>query len=100
MPDVCWSFAGVRFDDRLQFETELRQYQEDIRGIKEWDPREVVVRAPQIRVKYECWDQDEEIEPIVTLAAEDGKAFTSGELLFSLHNAVVTQLSEIDHHFF
>jgi hypothetical protein len=39
MPDVCWSFAGVRFDERLQFETELRQYQEDIRGIKEWDPR-------------------------------------------------------------
>jgi hypothetical protein len=36
----------------------------------------------------------------MTLTAEDGKAFTSGELMFSLHNAVVEQLSKVDHHFF
>jgi hypothetical protein len=47
-----------------------------------------------------CWDGDEQIEPMVALTAENGVAFSVGDLLFQLHNAVVEQLESIDHHFF
>jgi len=47
-----------------------------------------------------CWQGDEQIEPVVEFSSDDGKAFTAGELLFKIHNAVVDQLREINHHFF
>ena len=100
LEDVCWSFSGAKFADRSTFESELVEYQKDIREIDAWDPSELVILAPKIRVQYMCWEGDDQIEPIITLTAENGIAFSAGELMFVLHNAVVEQLNEIDHHFF
>ncbi|NHZ81965.1 hypothetical protein F2P44_22195 [Massilia sp. CCM 8695] len=100
MRDCCWSFSGSIFTDRKVFEAEFEAYQKDIRGIASWDPGHLELQAPQIRVQYECWEGDDQIEPIVTLSAADGVAFSAGELMFLLHNAVVEQLDDIDHHFF
>ena len=47
-----------------------------------------------------CWNHEEEIQPVVTLTAENEAAFSIGDILFQLHNAVVEQLENIDHHFF
>ncbi len=100
MQDVCWSFSGAKFADRATFESELIQYQKDIQQIDAWDPSELVVHVPQIRVQYMCWQDEDQIEPIITLSSENGISFSAGELMFALHNAVVEQLDEIDHHFF
>ncbi len=100
LQDVCWSFTGAKFADRSAFESELVEYQKDIQEIDSWDPSELAVHAPQIRVQYMCWEGDDQIEPIITLTAENGTSFSAGELMFALHNAVVEQLDEIDHHFF
>jgi hypothetical protein len=63
-------------------------------------PGELAILSPVVRVQYMCWEGDRQIEPVVTLTAENGAAFSVGDLLFQLHNAVVAQLKNLDHHFF
>jgi hypothetical protein len=98
--DVCWSFTGSPFATREEFDARVRQYQIRIRKRDSWWPDEVVFPTPQVAVRYQCWRGDKQIEPVVSLVADDSGSFTAGELLFKLHNAVVEQLREIDHHFF
>lgn len=100
MGDVCWSFIGSPVATREEFDGRVRQYQIRIRKKDSWRPDAVVIPAPRVAVRYMCWQGDEQIEPVVRLAADDGAGFPAGELLFKLHNAVVEQLREIDHHFF
>lgn len=100
MRDVCWSFVGSPFASREEFDARVREYQILIREKDSWRPDAVVLSVPRVAVRYECWQGDKQIEPVVLLEADDGRAFTAGELLFKVHNAVVEQLREIDHHFF
>ena len=100
MGDVCWSFVGSPVASREEFDARARQYQMRIRKRDSWRPEQVIIPGKRIAVQYMCWQGDEQVEPVVTLDADDGESFTTGELLFKLHNAVVEQLREIDHHFF
>jgi len=100
LQDVSWSFVGGKFRDRDAFEASLRQYLNGHGNPEPLEPGELAILSPMIRVQYMCWDGDEQIEPVVTLTAENGAAFSVGDLLFQLHNAVVEQLESIDHHFF
>jgi hypothetical protein len=100
MRDVCWSFTGNAFATREEFDAAVRQYQIRIRKQDSWRPDAVVLPAARVAVRYRCWRGDEQIEPVITLEADDGRSFTAGELLFKLHNAAVEQLRDIDHHFF
>ncbi len=99
MKKVYWSFIGDQFGDRAEFDRRVNQYQMDIAG-SPWLPEEAVLHSPRIRVTYMCWQGDEQIEPVVEFASDNGDSFTAGELLYKLHNATVEQLREIDHHFF
>jgi hypothetical protein len=96
---VCRSFIGSPFSSRAVFDSKVRQYQIDICKKDTWRPDQVVIPCPCIRVVYRCWERDEQIEPVIELASENGESFTAGDLLFQLHNAVVEHLREIDHHF-
>ena len=78
----------------------VRQYQIRIRKKDSWRPDAIIIPAQRVAVRYRCWQGKEQIEPMVTLEADDGATFSVGELLFKLHNAVVEKLREIDHHFF
>ncbi|MGL6073945.1 MAG: hypothetical protein ACRC8S_07275 [Fimbriiglobus sp.] len=100
MNDVCWSFIGsvtASFDD---FNERVRRYQIRIREQDSWRPNAIVIPCTRVAVRYMCWQADEQIEPIVILEADDSSGFSAGEFLFKLHNMVVEQLREIDHHFF
>jgi hypothetical protein len=99
---LCWSFIGDAFERIEAFEAELKEYQLDILGEKfnELSLNELVIVEPSIRVKYWCYEGDRQVEPIVTLNAGNGNTFTTVGLMFHLHNAVVSQLDDIDHHFF
>lgn len=98
--DVCWSFVGAPFADRAEFDAAVRQYQIRIRKRDSWRPDAVALPAGQVAIRYRCWQGDEQLETVVVLAADDGAAFTAGELLFKVHNAVVERLRDLDHHFF
>jgi len=98
LQDVAWSFVGGTFTDRASFEVSLREYQDGAAGA--FEPGELAILSPMVRIQYMCWDGDEQIEPAITLTAENRAAFSVGDLLFQIHNAVVAQLQDIDHHFF
>jgi len=100
LQDIGWSFVGGRFRDRGSFEDSLRRYQVRLGNPDTLEPGELAILSPVIRVQFMCWDGDEQIEPIVTFTAENGVAFSVGDLLFQLHNAVVEKLEGMDHHFF
>jgi hypothetical protein len=97
---VYWSFIGAPFADRAAFDEKVRQYQMTIGGKDTWRPEQIVIPCPRIRVVYMCWQGDEQVEPVLELVSDHGESFTAGELLFKVHNAVVEQLREINHHFF
>src|SRR5262245_47554002 len=100
MENIYWSFSGNAFADRPAFEQAVEAYQHQIAGSSAWRPDATVLPVPQVRVVYEGVENDNEVEPVVVLSADDGVAFTAGELLFKLHNIVVPHLRESDHHFF
>jgi hypothetical protein len=101
LPDTAWSFDGSVFDDRAKFSDEVREYQIDIVGEDAWRPHDVVLPLPRVLVAYEHWDDEgDQVETVLDLESKDGKHFTALDLLFQVHNAVVEDLCDDDHHFF
>jgi hypothetical protein len=99
-PELAWSFTGARFADAQAFSEEVRQYQIDIVGEDSWSPGEVVLPLARVLVAYECRKGDEQVTQTVELASTGGRHFIALDLMFQLHNAVVEDLRDIDHHFF
>ena len=66
------------------------------------DLSENTISFPKIVVQYSSWDQkrDEEVEKDFTLQADNGRFFTTGELLYKVHNEICLEMQEIDNHFF
>jgi hypothetical protein len=100
MHDVHWSFRGPKYRSRTKFVEAVRQYYRDVELDGDWRPGEVVLRVPRVRLSPDvaCTDWDE--HPVVEVRADDGEAFTAGELLFKAHNAFVALLRDGDHVFF
>jgi hypothetical protein len=94
--DVAWSFIGAPYADRAEFEEELREAQDGMA----FNTDELVVLAPTIQIEYEFWERGKRKSEIVMLQTDDGHAFSAGERMLKLHNAVVVKLGKQDHHFF
>ena len=99
---LCWSFSGSKYNDIKSFISEFIEYQSEVCGedLTQEVLDELVILEPIIRVKYWCYNGDQRIEPIITLKAQNELAFTAIDLMFQLHNSIVDQLEDIDHHFF
>lgn len=100
MRDILWSFMGDPMEDRDAFSEAVRQYHLNIRDEDVWEPDQVVLQCPEMRLQYRYWEEAEEKEGLLTIQSDNGMSFTAVELLHKVHNAVVEQLREIDHHFF
>lgn len=100
LPELCWSFIGPAFSSRSDFEDAVRAYQVLIRKRDDWRPETVVLPRAAVRVRYQCLRDDELADAEVLLTSRDGSPFTAGELLFLVHNAVIADLREMNHHFF
>ncbi len=102
LEDLCWSFIGDAFEHLEDFEAELKEYQLTIvgEGFNEQSFNELVIIEPSIRVEYWCYENDEQVSFTITLSAKNGVAFTATDLMFQLHNGVVSKLDEFNHHFF
>lgn len=99
---LSWSFSGSKYKDIKSFISEIIEYQLDVLGhdFKREVLDELVILEPIIRVQYWYYEGDKKIEPIITLKAKNGLAFTAIDLMYQLHNTVVAQLEDIDHYFF
>lgn len=101
MVTAVWSFfEGEQFSDPAEFNRRVHEYHLQATGEDTWDPDEVVLSAPAIRVAYfgvESPDDEEYTEFTTHLRSDDGSQFTAGELLLKLNNAVAGHLKGMDH---
>lgn len=104
MVAVVWSFFdGEQFADAAEFNQRVHAYHVEVTGEDTWDPDEVVLSAPGIRVAYfgvESPDDEEYTDFMAHLRPDDGARFTAGELLLKLNNAVAAHLKGMDHCYF
>ena len=102
--ELAWRFVHPAYTTLEEFIAAVRQYQVAIFGENKWDAAEVVLSAPRVRIRPAFWDEAEDggENLQLELMATNAAGFTSGELLFHVHNAFVTQWHEIagDHAFF
>jgi hypothetical protein len=99
MQGVEWLFRGSPFADQKAFNAAVTEFQNPEWG-PVWHPDEVVLRAARIRVVPDVdWYVGDE-DPVAELSADDGQAFTAGELLFKVHNAFVAGMQQSSHQFF
>jgi hypothetical protein len=98
---AVWSFfSGERFSDPAEFDRRVREYHVEVTGHDTWNPDEVVLPVPRVRVMYfglESPDDDEYTDFVAELASDDGAHFTARELLLKLNNAVAPNLAGVDH---
>jgi hypothetical protein len=103
-PDLAWSLVPPVYATLEEFIAAVRQYQVEIFGEDKWDAAAVVLPAPRVSIRPAFWDEAEEDGQnlMLELTAASAAGFTSGELLFQVHNAFVTQWYEMagDHTFF
>ena len=101
--DVLWNLGNDKFQSQATFEDELIRYNEDITEKKfTKNLSENILNTPKVVIQYSHWDEDEEdiVEPDFLLSADNGTYFTTGELLYKVHNEVCEKLEEEDHKFF
>ena len=101
MPAAVWSFFdGEQFTDAAEFNRRVREYHVKVAEEDTWDPDEVVLAAPALRVAYfgvESPDDEDYTDFEALLRSDDGARFTVGELLLKLNNAVAPHLKSVDH---
>jgi uncharacterized protein (TIGR02996 family) len=97
---IYWAFRGEPFATQAPFNAAVGESQVVVICENNWNPGEIVLPHPQVRIRYMCWEKGKQQWPVVELTSDNGEFFTAGELLFKIHNAVVKQLRKIDHHFF
>lgn len=101
---VVWSFfSGEQFSDPAEFDRRVREYHVRVTGEDTWDPDEVALPVPRVRV---AWfgagspDDDEYTDYVSELASDSGTHFTARDLLLKLNNAVAPRLEGVDHCYF
>jgi hypothetical protein len=95
--DVEWDFAPPTFRSQAQFVQAVKNYYREMGWEFKWNPDEVVLPCPRVRVRPVFWDDydpAEEPRVIAELSADSPSGFTAGELLFKAHNVFVRRWQE------
>lgn len=100
LKDVYWAFGGRIYEDMEAFNHRIGKYQIDITEKDSWQPDTLLIEASKIKIVYETWEGDDEVEKELVLSSDNNRFFTKGEFMFKLHNAVTESLKGIDHSFF
>lgn len=101
LSDVHWILDGDKFDDLQSFELAVRKAQiEFLDHDDDWHPEEIIVEFPAVRISFMCEIDGRDVEEELFLESSDPKGFSTCELLFKIHNAVVEPLCDDSHNFF
>lgn len=98
---VVWNFCdGEQFTDTAEFDRRVRAYHVEVTGHDTWEPDEVELPLPRVRVMYfglDAPDDDEYTDFVAELDSDNGEHFTARELLLKLNNLVAPHLKDTDH---
>lgn len=110
---ISWSFNDKNYTNYEEFNKEVIKYQEAIHGNNVlWKPDEVMINAPEIQIQYMAWitsledlkenevlidddedvfeeypdEEEQQVEIIATLKADNKTYFTALEFLMKAHN--------------
>lgn len=101
---VVWGFFdGEQFTDPAEFDRRVRAYHVEVTEEDTWEPDEVVLAAPGIRIAWfglESPEDEEYTDYVTVLRPDDGVRFSAGELLLKLNNVVAPHLEAADHCYF
>ena len=100
MRGVIWSFIGKPFESLSAFIEEVKKVQLKFRESDSWEPDEVILEEPVIKIRYNFWKGKNKSEPVIELKSDNGRNFAAGELLFKIHNAVAEEVDDVEHHVF
>lgn len=111
--NISWTFSKNIYTDTEKFNQEVTQYQNNIYGnSNNWNPNEIIFDIPELQIQYMAWvsskqdlleneyliedgqdifeeepeEEEYQVEVIAKLKANNGKYFTSLELLMKTHN--------------
>ena len=99
--NLRWSLVGAPFAGLGEFISAVTAQQKESGADVDWGVEEVVLPAPSVDIQYFYFDADQNyLEPTITLTSPGGAGFRAGELLHLIHNTMVDQVRECDHHFF
>lgn len=88
LPDLLWSFRQ-KYDSKQEFDQAVGQYQLDIRGKDTWQPEEIAVAKPQIKVLLEMdWESPPNDTALFTIKSVSSQNLTASELMFQLNNYI------------
>ncbi|WP_299249324.1 hypothetical protein [uncultured Cytophaga sp.] len=107
MRNIYWSFAeNEQYATVADFVKAVNKYYDDLSVEDYVDFDKVVLDIPTVQIQYlyNEFDEEEEdyneIEPMIVFHAKNKKHFTAGELLFNIHNEVVSKMIDTPAHFF
>lgn len=104
LKDILWNLTTPLLKNQEAFEEALIAYNKTISG-KNPDLKDPILNYPEVHIQYEHWGIDEDgdediIEPVFLVKADNRKTFSTVELLYKIHNEVHEKLQDSDHIFF
>jgi len=107
MTNVYWSFSDTeQYYTLTAFNAAVYNYYQEVNVDSDWEPNQLVLNVPFVQIQYLYMEYDNfendyiEVEPIITLEADNGENFTAGELLYKVHNTVSENITNTSAHFF
>lgn len=96
--DIFWAFDGTEFQSQDEFRSALEEYANDLEVAL---PPESTIEFGKIEILLEYITEDDDDEELqFMLNADNGKSFTSVELLYKINIEVTGILADLDKHFF
>jgi len=95
--DVRWAFYGGKFQSFNQFIDAVYEYSSKN---KNWNHEQIILSTNTYTIQWIYWDENDEMQEPDKQVSSQNDNLTAGELLYNIHNTVVTDLEEADNHFF
>lgn len=102
LEQICWSF-NRDYETLEDFDAAVLQYQIDIKDHSNgWKPEELVLPFSSVGIRWEGLDRQacELVDKYNVIESSSAEGFTALDLLFKVHQFMVSDCKGMDHCFF
>ena len=104
LKNIMWEFIDVETNSKDEFIDFMITYQIFKHSKNVWNPNEIALNSRKVTIHYETWVADCYDSPMIkdnkVFYADDGKAFTEGELFYKIYDFFITDLDGVHHRWF